>query len=867
MSQYSELKKKKQDLESRFRYSKANGEAQDIYALFSDIKNSLDSKSEDEIISYLQEQTKNLKLELAKPDVKRDSIRNKAYALCMYSLSFMYKKKYNADVVPYEEQITAAILMDEGYVIEMGTGEGKTLTSMLPAYLNALEGRQTHILTCDDYLVKQGYDDYHETFDNLGLSSSFVTDETTDIEKQERYKADIVYATSKRVAFDYLHDQEVTDLDKSYFSYPDLDFKKVNNVYSSISPFGSIYAVFDEFDHLAIDEAKTPHVDSSRMSDITKEDLETYKQTLLAIDKFVTDSVLQRGTTNFDSGYLYKYSPSSGQIELTKELYDTLENSSELKQYMDIYKQVTNEDPTLEFGKMIQKSLVAHLIIKKDKNYLLTPARKNPIQLIDTSIGKVAEGKKYDEELHGAILAKEINLGNINRNYKFEIPSQKVSSILFKNFLNLYQKKSGMTGTARENIDEFGKMYSMKTISIPSHFKNPKCKNYDIQTFNSDKEKNMQILSLIKSKSLEDPAQPILIGTNSVQEAERFARILESEFKKANSPRSIVGINDSISPDALDKHIILLTAKNQEAEDEIVKKYAGKPNCIIVSTNMVGRGVDFKVDKEVKDKGLCVISTSLTESLRYEKQLRGRAGRQGAAGESYAFASLEDENVRKSTISKKWDTLTPRRARHLQRRLERNQESERISTYRKYDPIELFRGNYFAARLQVSHYDSKQLLDLLVNRYLENYQNTNNTYFEADALKDRIISEIIKEHPDKKELHKDLVDKILTCYKDGWIAFQNSQNVIQSMSALGSFTKQEDFQLNYQENLIKNYDDCMKSAEINGLSTAITKLMKADRNIDFATEFFASCYQTALANKKATEESRNLATTRIATAK
>lgn len=849
MSRYEELKHKKQDLESRFYYVHAEKETKNIKKRYELIDETLKDKSEEEIITYLQTETENLKQQLQSGNANRNSIRRQAYALCMYSISRMYQNKLNVNVVPYDEQISAAILMDEGYVIEMGTGEGKTLTGMLSAYFNVLEGKNTHILTCDDFLVHQGYDDYHEAFEYLGLSVSYITEKTTDAEKQKRYKSDIIYATSKRVAFDYLHDEEITDLDKCYFTYSKKDQRNMQNI---SSPFQSTYAILDEFDHLGIDEAKTPHINSSKMKDIDEEDLELYKETLLAVDKFVTEKVLPNGTRNIttdsiDSGYMYTYIPSTNQIELSEAAYKALENDPNLAPYIEEYKKLDGDMTTLYFGKMIQKSLIAHLLIKKDKNYLVSPNDKNPIKLIDTSIGKVAEGKKYEEDMHAAIIAKEINEGNISPTYSFEVPTYKSSSIVFKNFLNLYGKKTGMSGTARDNIDEFGKIYGMRTISIPSHFKKPKCKNYEIQTFQNSENKNKHIMDLVLEKSNDKLPQPILIGTNSVKEAEKFAKHLEKRFKNEGKTRTVIGYDDiknnkSLTKDNLGNYIILLTAKNQEAEDEIVKEYAGKPNCIIVSTNMVGRGVDFKIDPSIKDKGLCVISTSLSESIRYEKQLRGRAGRQGAAGETYAFASLEDEAVVKSNIGNHWHTLSPSRARHIQRRLERNSEAERISSYRKHDPIELFRRNYFAARLELNSYTSDKLLNLLTDRYLEQFQENNGITFDTTDFKKSIINEIKKQYPNDKILHKTLVSNLLECYKEGWVDFQYSVETVGSISSLSSYTKQENFETLYQNNLGSKYEECMNKAEETKLAPILTKLIDAKESIDKASLRYAKWF-------------------------
>ncbi len=486
----------------------------------------------------------------------------------------------------FDEQLLGGLALHNGCIAEMKTGEGKTLVSTLPAYLNALKGKGVHIVTVNDYLAKRDSEWMGKIYKKLGLTTGCISNELDDFERKKNYNMDITYATNNELGFDYLRDNMKYD-------------------FSEMVQKNRDFCIVDEVDSILIDESRTPLIISGGIED--KSD-----QYFLA-NKFV--KVLENKDFELDE--------KNKNAILSDTGIDKIEKMSEQS---GLLKNNNFYDPeNMNLVHHINQALRANFIYQKDTDYIV---KDNTIRIIDEFTGRVLEGRRFGDGLHQAIEAKE--------NVEIQKENQTLASITYQNYFRLYDKLSGMTGTALTEAEEFFNIYKLKVISIPTHKKMIRTDLND-QIFRTEKEKNFAILKRVQECNSKQ--QPILVGTTSIEKSEKI-----SELLKKNK------INHNV-----------LNAKNHENEAKIVAE-AGKSGMVTIATNMAGRGTDIqlggnknlgekeniKIDKEkVKScGGLFIVGTERHESRRIDNQLRGRSGRQGDPGSSIFYISLEDDLMR-----------------------------------------------------------------------------------------------------------------------------------------------------------------------------------------------------------------------------
>lgn len=465
-------------------------------------------------------------------------------------------------------QLLGAIAIHYGNIAELKTGEGKTLVTTFPAYLNALTGKGVHVVTVNEYLTQRNSEWMGGIYQFLGLSVGVNLHELAPKDKQIVYNADITYSTNNEIGFDYLRDNMVV--------------KKEDRVQKDLN-----YCIIDEVDSVLIDEARTPLIISGGKFDAAN----LYIDTNRAIQRFQedTDFALDAKTKSVsltDTG-----SAKIEQIFKLNNLYD-LENTILVHH--------------------INQALKANFGMKKDVDYVVNEERK--IIIVDQFTGRLMPGRQFSEGLHQAIEAKE--------GVEINEETKTLATITFQNLFRMYNKLSGMTGTAKTEEEEFRDIYNMYVIQIPTN-KPIVREDFPDLVYSTEKGKYQSILECIRVKH--QLGQPILVGTISVESNEKLSEILT----KAKLPHEV------------------LNAKNHAREAEIIAK-AGEKGAVTIATNMAGRGTDIKINDEVKKLGgLCVFGTERHESRRIDNQLRGRSGRQGDAGMSQFFVSFEDDLMRR----------------------------------------------------------------------------------------------------------------------------------------------------------------------------------------------------------------------------
>ncbi|MBO6487481.1 MAG: preprotein translocase subunit SecA [Pelagibacteraceae bacterium] len=495
----------------------------------------------------------------------------------------------------FDVQLMGGVVLHRGNIAEMKTGEGKTLVSTLPAYLNALKGKGVHIVTVNDYLAKRDSEWMGKIYNHLGLKTGCITNELDDIEREQNYNSDITYATNNELGFDYLRDN-------MKYSFSEMVQKNRD------------FCIVDEVDSILIDESRTPLIISGGIEDRSD-------QYFLA-NKFI--NVLEKKDFELDE--------KNKNAILTDVGIDKIEKMSEQS---GILKNNNFYDPqNLDLVHHINQALKANFLFQKDKDYIV---RDGYIQIIDEFTGRALEGRRFSDGLHQAIEAKE--------NVDIQKESQTLASITYQNYFRLYNKLSGMTGTALTEAEEFFDIYKLNVVSIPTNEKMIR-KDFNDQIFRTEKEKNYAILK--KVQECHNKGQPVLVGTTSIEKSEKISNLLKKN--------------------KLDHNV--LNAKHHEKEAKIIAE-AGKISMITIATNMAGRGTDIqlggnknfiianenktseqinkiKIDKEkVKSfGGLHIVGTERHESRRIDNQLRGRSGRQGDPGSSIFYISLEDDLMR-----------------------------------------------------------------------------------------------------------------------------------------------------------------------------------------------------------------------------
>lgn len=486
----------------------------------------------------------------------------------------------------FKVQLIGGIVLHQGRIAEMKTGEGKTLVSTLPAYLNALTGNGVHIVTVNDYLAKRDAEWMGQIHRFLGLSVGVILHDMEKSERQEAYACDITYATNNELGFDYLRDNMVV-YDK------DLVLRELN------------YAIIDEVDSVLIDEARTPLIISGSGGKSTQ----LYK----VADSFVR--TLTKGRILNEDEALNPLTRSDLEEEgdfvvdeKAKSVTLTQEGVKKAERYFNIENLADSEN--MEIQHYINNALKAHNTMHIDKDYVV---KDNEVVIVDEFTGRMMTGRRYSDGLHQAIEAKEGVAVNKE--------SKTLATITFQNFFNKYGKKSGMTGTAMTEESEFRHIYAMDVVSIPTN-KPVIRKDLTDVVYKTEAAKFRAVVNEIKKAY--EIGQPVLVGTVTIEKSELLSSMLKKE-----------GI----------KHQVL-NAKYHEKEAEIVS-HAGEKGTITIATNMAGRGTDIKIDDEIKELGgLKIIGTERHESRRIDNQLRGRSGRQGDPGESRFFISLEDDLMR-----------------------------------------------------------------------------------------------------------------------------------------------------------------------------------------------------------------------------
>ena len=626
-----------------------------------DVINGLNDKYEKMSDKELRAQTDELKKRLSKKNVTLDTILPDAFAVAREAAKRVIGER------PYDVQLIGGMVLHEGNVAEMKTGEGKTLVATLPTYLNALEGKGVHVVTVNDYLAQRDAGWMGQVYDFLGLTTgviineaSFVYDKDYDnehhddprmrklrpVSRKEAYAADITYGTNNEFGFDYLRDNMVNDVDL-------LRQRELN------------FAIVDEVDSILIDEARTPLIISAPAA----ENPDNYYTFAKIAAKLVPED--------------YVLDEKRRSVALTDEGVEKVQKLLGIKNLYtpDHVRSVYHMDQALR----------AQTLFKRDKDYVVTS--DGEVIIVDEHTGRLMQGRRYNEGLHQAIEAKE------------GVPvleeSMTLATISFQNYFRLYNKLSGMTGTAFTEAEEFQQIYSLDVIQIPPNKPVIREDKEDL-IFKTEKAKLKAVAEAIKDYHKQ--GRPVLVGSGSIEKNEQIAKYLEKE-----------GIKFEI-----------LNAKNNEREAAIVAK-AGEKGAITLATNIAGRGTDIKLGDGVKELGgLVVIGSERHESRRIDNQLRGRGGRQGDPGETQFYVSTEDDLMRifqGERIASLMDRLgvdddTPIRTRAVSKTLEAAQK--RVEGYN------------FDTRKNVVQYDN------VINRHRRVVYVMRRRILEGDNIKPEI---------------------------------------------------------------------------------------------------------------------------------
>ncbi len=559
--------------------------------------NALEETFADVADSQFPQETEKLKARFASGE-SLDALLSYAFALTREAAKRTMGKRH------YDVQLIGGMVLHEGRIAEMRTGEGKTLVATLPVYLNALAGRGVHVVTVNDYLARRDATWMGEIYNFLGLSigvindqnASFIYDPTHEemdeerdekgafkvikqflrpVTRKEAYAADITYGTNSQYGFDYLRDNLVTDKE-------------------AIVQRGHGYAVVDEVDSILIDESRTPLIISSPIAE-SESLYKTVTKVASALEREVHFTIDEKQKA----------------IQLTDE---GITQAEKLLGISDMY-----TEKSIKYVHYLETAIRARALFQKDKDYVV---KDNEVIIVDPFTGRMQPGRRWSEGLHQAIEAKE--------GVKIEQETRSVASITYQNYFKFYEKLGGMTGTAKTNEEEFIKVYGLNVSSIPPHRPSMRIDHGDL-IFQTENGKFEAIAR--KVKELNEKGQPVLIGTVSVEKNE----LLSAYLKREGIPHQV------------------LNAKNHEQEGSVTAQ-AGKKGSVVIATNMAGRGVDIILGgnpstKEEQDEvrelgGLYVVGTERHEARRIDNQLRGRSGRQGDPGETQFYVSLDDDLMR-----------------------------------------------------------------------------------------------------------------------------------------------------------------------------------------------------------------------------
>ena len=486
----------------------------------------------------------------------------------------------------YRVQIIGGIILHQGRIAEMKTGEGKTLVSTLPAYLNALEGKGVCIVTVNDYLAKRDSEWMGQVHEFLGLKVGVVLNEMTNDERRDAYNCDITYVTNNELGFDYLRDNMVI-------------YKE------QLVQRGLHFAIIDEVDSVLIDEARTPLIISGQSGKSTR----LYEACdILACQMKRGEDMPEYSKMDAIMGVEQEETGDFIINEKDKVVSLTQDGVKKVEQFFKIENLADPEN--LEIQHNIILALRAHNLMFRDQDYVV---KDDQVMIVDEFTGRIMPGRRYSDGLHQAIEAKE--------HVKVKRESKTLATITFQNFFNKFEKKAGMTGTALTEEKEFRDIYGMDVVEIPTNRPIARIDHHDVVYKTKNEKYKAVVEEVVKSH---EKGQPVLVGTINIDTSELISGMLKRE-----------GIPHTV-----------LNAKFHEKEAEIVAG-AGQHGAVTIATNMAGRGTDIKLDDESKAAGgLKIIGTERHESRRIDNQLRGRSGRQGDPGESQFFISLEDDLMR-----------------------------------------------------------------------------------------------------------------------------------------------------------------------------------------------------------------------------
>ncbi|ERJ27708.1 Protein export cytoplasm protein SecA ATPase RNA helicase [Campylobacter concisus ATCC 51561] len=515
-----------------------------------------------------------LKAQVVEEKVTLDQILNDVFAIVREASKRVLKMRH------FDVQLIGGMVLNEGRIAEMKTGEGKTLVATLPVILNAMSGKGVHVVTVNDYLAKRDATQMGELYNFLGLSVDVILSGGYDDEvRQAAYNADITYGTNSEFGFDYLRDN--------------MKFEAGQKVQR-----GHNFVIVDEVDSILIDEARTPLI----ISGPTNRTLDGYIR---------ADQVAKQLTRGTPADPNMPGSKPTGDFivdEKNRTIMITEAGISKAEKLFGVENLYNLENAVLSHH--LDQALKAHNLFEKDVHYVV---KDGEVVIVDEFTGRLSEGRRFSEGLHQALEAKE--------GVKIQEESQTLADTTYQNYFRMYKKLAGMTGTAQTEATEFSQIYNLEVISIPTNVPVKRIDQNDL-IYKTQNEKFKAVIDEIKKAH--EKGQPVLVGTASIERSE----VLHEMLKKAGIPHSV------------------LNAKNHEKEAEIIAQ-AGVKGAVTIATNMAGRGVDIRINDEVRDLGgLYIIGTERHESRRIDNQLRGRAGRQGDPGMSRFYLSLEDNLLR-----------------------------------------------------------------------------------------------------------------------------------------------------------------------------------------------------------------------------
>ncbi|MGL5378637.1 preprotein translocase subunit SecA [Clostridium sp.] len=589
-----------------------------------------------------------------------DHILPEAFAVCREASKRVLGMRH------YRVQLIGGMVLHQGRIAEMKTGEGKTLVATLPLYLNALTGKGVHLITVNDYLAKRDQEEMGRLYSFLGLTSGCIVHGLTPDERRAAYGSDITYGTNNEFGFDYLRDNMV--------------IYKEERVQRELN-----FAVVDEVDSILIDEARTPLIISGAGEKSTK----FYN----VADNFVKQLLAERDFT---------IDEKANAVMLTEDGIARAERAFGIDNYADA--------EHLELQHYITQALKANYTMKLDKDYMV---KDDQVIIVDEFTGRLMEGRRYSDGLHQAIEAKE--------GVKIERESKTLATITFQNYFRMYEKLSGMTGTALTEENEFREIYSLDVIVVPTHRPVARIDNTDLIYKNAKGKYNAIVEEIIEANK---KGQPVLVGTVSIEKSEYISSLLKKR-----------GV----------KHQVL-NAKYHEQEAEIIT-HAGEFGMVTIATNMAGRGTDIKLGEGVREAGgLKIIGTERHESRRIDNQLRGRAGRQGDPGASTFFISLEDDLMR-IFGSEKIQGLMEKLGLEDDEAIDHKMVSRALENAQK--KVE---GNNFDIRKNLIGYDD------VMNMQREVIYRQRAEVLEGKNLKEQIESMIIEVVSDAVKAHLDGIE-------------------------------------------------------------------------------------------------------------